>query len=272
MRWTDESGGAYGQDPPRGSGHGPGYGHEHTGDATAGTATMPPYPAQQTQWARPAEHHAPTDPYATGPHRYEAGPDPATAAWDAPVGDVLAVPVPGADVPGPVTVPDSPESDAERPVFVDSSGRRQRRVLRVARLLVIPAGGYVALLISSLLGGPSISSPFVPLPDSPHRATPRATAPDSPTTGHSHSAGRTSPGTARETSAPSTASQASGPSARSSSPATSTTSDVPTPTPATTTTTATTPGTAHTRAATPNAGATQIPSGRAIGSSHKPVK
>jgi hypothetical protein len=57
------------------------------------------------------------------------------------------------------------DSDAPvHPVFVDASGRRQRLVRRVGRLLVVPAAGYVALLLSSVFGGPSISSPYLPLP------------------------------------------------------------------------------------------------------------
>ncbi|MFI1096814.1 hypothetical protein [Streptomyces sp. NPDC020917] len=53
---------------------------------------------------------------------------------------------------------------ADRPVFVDPSGRRQRRVRRLGRLLAIPAAAYVALLLSTALGGPSVNSPYLPLP------------------------------------------------------------------------------------------------------------
>lgn len=53
---------------------------------------------------------------------------------------------------------------AARPVFLDPSGRRQRRVRRFGRLLVIPAAGYVALLLSAVFGGPSVNSPYLPLP------------------------------------------------------------------------------------------------------------
>ncbi|MET9854910.1 hypothetical protein ABZY57_18435, partial [Streptomyces sp. NPDC006450] len=56
-----------------------------------------------------------------------------------------------------------PASDPS-PVFVDSSGRRQRRVRRLGWLLVVPAVGYVVLLLSSLFGGPTLSSPLLPLP------------------------------------------------------------------------------------------------------------
>lgn len=58
------------------------------------------------------------------------------------------------------------------PVFVDASGRRQRRVRRLGRLLVVPAAVYVALLVSTLLGGPTIHSPLVPLPDAPRPGGP----------------------------------------------------------------------------------------------------
>lgn len=64
---------------------------------------------------------------------------------------------------------------AVRPVFVDPSGRRQRRVRRLGRLLAIPAAGYAALLLSTALGGPSVDSPYLPLPEAgTHRADPPA--------------------------------------------------------------------------------------------------
>jgi hypothetical protein len=53
---------------------------------------------------------------------------------------------------------------ADGPVFVDASGRRQRRVRRAGRLLAVPAAGYVVLLLVSALGGPTVSSPYLPLP------------------------------------------------------------------------------------------------------------
>ncbi|RAG81170.1 hypothetical protein DN069_34295 [Streptacidiphilus pinicola] len=58
----------------------------------------------------------------------------------------------------------------ERPVFVDASGRRQRNVRRAGRILVVPAVAYVGLLVSTLLGGPTISIPGLPLPAGPHTA------------------------------------------------------------------------------------------------------
>jgi len=66
---------------------------------------------------------------------------------------------PGADEPRP----EHPHA-AARPVFLDPSGRRQRRVRRLGRLLAIPAAAYVALLLSTALGGPSVDSPYLPLP------------------------------------------------------------------------------------------------------------
>lgn len=60
----------------------------------------------------------------------------------------------------------APAHHAAGPVFVDGSGRRQRRVRRLGRLLLLPAAGYVALLVSTAFGGPSVSSPYVPLPRS----------------------------------------------------------------------------------------------------------
>jgi hypothetical protein len=58
------------------------------------------------------------------------------------------------------------------PVFVDTSGRRQRRIRRLGRLLVVPAAVYVTLLVSTLLGGPTIHSPLVPLPAAPGAGVP----------------------------------------------------------------------------------------------------
>jgi len=246
VQWTDESGGAYGEDPYGGVGYPYTYGYDYS-SATSDTATMPWNPAQLAVWTHPSgdTHATGADPYATGTHFYATGPDPATHAWDIP--HVLTVPPPELDTTGhPEPGPDTPESDSVRPIFVDASGRRQRRVLRAARLLVIPAGGYVALLISTVLGGPSLSSPFVPQPDSTH-PKPHAAAPDSsPDAGHS--AGSASPTAAQQTSRPTDRPTAS---------ATSAAASVPTAAPTTVT--------APTRA-------TPTSNGRAIGSSHKPLK
>ncbi|MFE1878776.1 hypothetical protein [Streptomyces diastatochromogenes] len=251
MQWTNGNGGAYGEDPYAGAGYAYAYGHDgyrrdwygHEGYGVD-TATLTGDPAQLAQW---------TQPHPT--------------AWDAAHGDVLTVPAPEIDtqptrfvpVPESEPGPDMPESAPVRPVFVDSSGRRQRLVLRAARLLVIPAGGYVALLISTMLGGPGISAPFVPQPDGAHRAGPGVTASDSPS-GTGHSAGSASSAAAHDK-------------ARS----TARTSGQPVRPTASTAPAATSgPTAAPTRATSPTAtvGPTSTPSsrGRALGTSHKPVK
>ncbi|MFE1317690.1 hypothetical protein [Kitasatospora phosalacinea] len=58
-------------------------------------------------------------------------------------------------------------ADPTAPVFVDASGRRQRRSRRIGWLLAVPAAGYLALVASSALGGPSFDAPFVPKPAAP---------------------------------------------------------------------------------------------------------
>ncbi|HEY5834510.1 hypothetical protein [Streptomyces sp.] len=85
---------------------------------------------------------------------------------------------------------------AAAPVFVDASGRRQRRVRRLGRFLVIPAAGYVALLLSALLGGPSVPSPYLPLPEPGAHPTGERSGPGSRPTVHRTPAttGSASPG------------------------------------------------------------------------------
>lgn len=259
MQWTNRSGRAYDEDHDGGFGYAYANGHEGSGSVTADTAQLSWDPAQLAQWTHPTDHTQAMGPgpRPTGMPHSAAAPDLAWKAWDAPHGDVLTVPpTEFAASALPVPGPDRPESASVRPVFVDSSGRRQRRVLRAARLLVIPAGGYVALLISTLLGGPSISSPFVPQPGSPHPSAPRATAPDS-TSGAAHSA---------ESASPAEAQQSSSPAAQQTSTATdrSTASTAPSATSA--------PTVAPTRTTSPASTATPASKGRALGSSHNPVK
>jgi hypothetical protein len=55
------------------------------------------------------------------------------------------------------------------PVFVDSTGRRHRTIRRAGAFLAVPATAYVVLLVSSLLGGPTVNTPLVPLPAAPER-------------------------------------------------------------------------------------------------------
>ncbi|MEU7434600.1 hypothetical protein AB0B07_27775 [Streptomyces sioyaensis] len=277
MRWTDGSGAAYGEDPYGGAGytyaygseyayvpeyangHGYAYGHEYGGGVTGVTTdtASPPWDGvRPVQWTHP-----------TGQWTYPTG--QTATAWDPLYGDALTgqlpvfdtgqLPVsdtaqlPVFDTPGhPVPEPDTPQSESAGPVFVDSSGRRQRRVLRAARLLMIPAGGYVAVLISAMLGGPSVSSPFVPHADSTHSATPTATAPDS-SSDTGHPARSASPTAARKDS---------GTAAR----------KAPSPTDRPGASTA--PATLSRPTAVPTGTAAPAHSskGRALGSSHKPVK
>lgn len=275
MQRTDESGGGYGEDPYGqelygDAGYGYAYGHEYgcsvgtdtdTGTGTdMGTGTMSWDSVELAQWTHSERgtHVTETDPHAAGTRPYVAGSDPVTTAWDSAQGDVLTVPPPEFDTDAPLPEPETPADESVRPVLVDSSGRRRRRVPRAARLLVIPAGGCVALLVSAMLGGPGISSPFGPQPDSAHPATPRATAPDaSPGTGHS--AGSASPTAGQPNSGPAVH-KTPGPTDR---PAASTAPA------ATSGPTAAPPGiTSPTSRAAP----TPTRKGRAIGSSHHPVK
>ncbi|MEU6319772.1 hypothetical protein [Streptomyces sp. NPDC047009] len=277
MQRTDESGRSYGEDPYGGIGHADAYGYEHGGSATTDTATTPRDLEQLAQRTTPMHEDVSaegTDPYTTRPNLYviatdpyAAGPHPATAGWDAPHGDVLTVPPPELDPSGPpAPEPGAPKSESVRPVFVDSSGRRQRRVLRAARLLVIPAGGYVALLISALLGGPTLNAPFVPQPDSPH--TPRATAPDA-SSGTDHSARNESPAAAQTNSRPTPTQKAPGSTDGSAAPATSAAA-APGPTAASTGVAS--PTSTPTASATATATTNPHSKGRAVGSSHNPVK
>ncbi|MEV7976368.1 hypothetical protein [Streptomyces sp. NPDC086519] len=259
MQRTGDSGAAYGQEPYGRIGYGHAHGHEDAG-STAGTATAEPVP------------------WAAGAPLLSAAPDQhATAEWDSPHGDVIAVPPTHHDDSGrPAPEPDTPEHDRARPVFVDASGRRQRRVRRVARLLVIPAGAYVALLVSTLLGGPTISAPFVPLPDTTHPAAPHPTAPGS-SAGTGHPAGGTASGAADANSLPTVPRAAVGQSGRPTAAATPAAPSATTAKPATTSappgpTTTASPTTAATTGATATSTAAPSAKGRTIAASHKPVK
>ncbi|MFE6549323.1 hypothetical protein ACFVHS_13155 [Streptomyces sp. NPDC057746] len=269
MQGTNPSDGTYGADPHGGVPYAYGYGDGYGGSTAIDTDAAPWEPAQYAHSAEPTGYvdAAGPNPAAAWPHLYvlapdapAVGPGPDTAGWDAGHGDVLTVPPPEGDTPDlPVPGPDAPKGGSKRPVFVDSSGRRQRRVLRAARLLVIPAGGYVALLISTVLGGPSLSAPFVPQPDATHPATPRATAPDIPA-GTGHTPG-SAPSAARQTnSRPTPTQKTSGSADRS-------TASAATPTP-TEPTAVDSPSSAPTATPTP----TRTSKGRAVGSSHNPVK
>lgn len=48
---------------------------------------------------------------------------------------------------------------------MDSSGHRQRRIRRLGLVVAIPVVGYLVLLASSVLGGPQVDTPLIPLPE-----------------------------------------------------------------------------------------------------------
>ncbi|MQY35961.1 hypothetical protein SRB17_39570 [Streptomyces sp. RB17] len=220
MQWTDDSGRTYGEEPYGDAGYVYAHGPSANGTFTD-TATLP-WDAGQSWVTEPA---------------WDAGQSWATEpAWD--------------------REPRTPVSEPERPVFVDSSGRRQRRVLRAARLLMIPAGGYVALLLSTLLGGPSISAPFVPRPDGTHPAAPRVTNPDSPS-GTGRPAGSANPAAVQASPRP-TARKTSGRTAAAATAPRATAGPTAAPT--------------RTTAAPSTSAPVPSSKGRALGSSHKPVK
>ena len=184
MQWTDESGSAYGNDPYKSGYSHPyasGFGDEYGASTTTDTIAMPWSPEQLLPW--------PGQGQGQGHQECAAGAYYAEAAWESPGAEGhLATPAPEHVAPGhEPPSPDAPGGEAVQPVFVDLSGRRQRRVRRAARLLAIPACGYVTLLISSALGGPALDSSFVPLPDPPSpTAHPAAAVPDaSPAPAHS---------------------------------------------------------------------------------------
>lgn len=54
---------------------------------------------------------------------------------------------------------------ARKPVFVDSSGHRHRKIRRLGLVVAIPVVGYLVLLASSVLGGPQVDTPLIPLPE-----------------------------------------------------------------------------------------------------------
>ncbi|MGW3361117.1 hypothetical protein ACWDFL_38040 [Streptomyces bungoensis] len=237
MQWTDENGG----DPYGAAGYGYAYGQD------AGAGPVGPAHLATTAW------DAPVAPRGHGDVLTAFPPHPDAYGFPQQPG-MYAVPPGPEPSDRPAPEPDTAEDEPVRPVFVDSSGRRQRHVLRAARLLAIPAGGYVALLVSTVLGGPTVSAPFVPQPQTAGPAPHRVTAPD-PSSG----TGRTKGGTgsaAHESSRPTATRTTTAPAAR---PAAST---APTAAPTATTTPA---------ATTPPAPAPS-PRGHALGVSHKPAK
>ncbi|WP_055591395.1 hypothetical protein [Peterkaempfera griseoplana] len=82
-------------------------------------------------------------------------------------------PVPDAAVdPGPAE-----HRQRTRPVFVDASGRRRRLVRRLGVLLAVMGAGYVALLVSTVLGGPTVRTPLLPASQPAHHRAPVGAVP-----------------------------------------------------------------------------------------------
>ncbi|TWD81297.1 hypothetical protein FB561_2409 [Kribbella amoyensis] len=80
---------------------------------------------------------------------------------------------------------------SSEPVFVDSSGRRRHRAKIAGAVVAVPALVYLVLLGSSVLGGPRLDTPLIPLPGEPRpqsehrpkvRPTPTPTATEPRTT------------------------------------------------------------------------------------------
>src|SRR5689334_6294712 len=71
------------------------------------------------------------------------------------------------------------DSSAQRPVFVDTSGRRRRTVRRVAVTLTSAMAAAVATLVVVLLGAPVVPTALLPAPqvDTTTPATGKPAAP-----------------------------------------------------------------------------------------------
>jgi hypothetical protein len=92
------------------------------------------------------------------------------------------------------------EAAADRPVFVDESGRRSRRFRRIGMAIALACGVYAVVIVATLLSGNS-NAPWLPVPtkeDNPPAGqvdTPRLPAESAPT----GDPGATAPGSAPAT-------------------------------------------------------------------------
>lgn len=95
------------------------------------------------------------------------------------------------------------ESAADRPVFVDESGRRSRRYRRIGMAVALACGVYAVVIVATLLSGNS-NAPWLPVPtkdDNPPAGqvdSPPLTAESAPT-GEAGDTGVTAPGSAPAT-------------------------------------------------------------------------
>ncbi|MFJ9455244.1 hypothetical protein ACIRST_09205 [Kitasatospora sp. NPDC101447] len=118
--------------------------------------------------AAPTGHFAPVDGPADDLSWSDDAHGPSTVELPAVTGAV--------DQQAATDVADRQAPPAPPPVFVDASGRRQRRIRRLGAVLAVPAGGYLVLLGSTLLGGPTVNAPFLPLPQPPAPTAPASAA------------------------------------------------------------------------------------------------
>jgi hypothetical protein len=63
-----------------------------------------------------------------------------------------------------MTKPGLPDSPAERPVFVDTTGRRHRHLRRLAVMLIAAMAAATAIVVAALLGAPVVPSALLPAP------------------------------------------------------------------------------------------------------------
>ncbi|MGW6830773.1 hypothetical protein ACWF92_32410 [Streptomyces massasporeus] len=153
----------------------------------AGSRTAVRDPWQEQEEAGPSGHDPDADEQTHDPHEV-------TVQLDAvQLGDGLLRQVkegPGAEA-------------ADRPVFVDESGRRSRRYRRIGMAIALACGVYAVVIVATLLSGNS-NAPWLPVPtkdDNPPAGqvdSPPLTAESAPT-GEAGDTGVTAPGSAPAT-------------------------------------------------------------------------
>ncbi|WP_377270598.1 hypothetical protein [Peterkaempfera sp. SMS 1(5)a] len=149
-----------------------------------------------------------------------------------------------------------------RPVFVDASGRRGRLVRRLGGLLAVLGAGYLALLLSTVLGGPTLQVPLLPASQPSHHPAPVGAVPSL----------RPAPGThppANGDGTPGRAGAGVTPAGRPQAPAAAASPSAATP--AATVGSTTAPASAPTASAAPSTAKGHGNSGAAPGASHRPT-
>ncbi|MBC9823977.1 hypothetical protein [Terrabacter sp. MAHUQ-38] len=101
-------------------------------------------------------------------------------------------PVPPAPAAGPASGAGSEDAVGTGPVFLDVTGRRLRRVRLLGAAAAVLVIGYLGLLLSAALGGPTIDAPFLPRPAAPSRLLAKpSTVPSSASGTHAATGSRT---------------------------------------------------------------------------------